>query len=200
MLGVTTNDIVLSAIAGVVVIVIVLALYKELLITSFDRAAAQAMGLPVFWLDLLLLMMISLTIVVAADHRIGEVDLDLGAEAVRMGAQLAEAVADRNLHWLQHLDETAGGGLGDDAGLIDRSDESRRAAVHDRNFRAIDFDGGVVDAHAPQRSKHVLGGGDQRTFTVAEDGCKLGCNHGTRDRGNFAITIIETGAITAKPE
>ncbi|HEY8768448.1 MAG TPA: iron chelate uptake ABC transporter family permease subunit [Dehalococcoidia bacterium] len=65
VLGVTTHDIVLSAIAGAVVIVLIVLLYKELLIISFDRAAAQAMGLPVFWLDLLLLVMISLTIVVS---------------------------------------------------------------------------------------------------------------------------------------
>jgi len=65
VLGVTTNDIILSAVAGVVVILLIVLLYKELLITSFDRAAAQAMGLPVFWLDLLLLVMISLTIVVS---------------------------------------------------------------------------------------------------------------------------------------
>ncbi|MEX2247955.1 MAG: iron chelate uptake ABC transporter family permease subunit [Dehalococcoidia bacterium] len=65
VLGVTTTDIGLSAIAGAVVIALILALYKELLITSFDRVAAQAMGLPVFWLDLLLLVMISLTIVVS---------------------------------------------------------------------------------------------------------------------------------------
>ena len=39
--------------------------YKELLLVAFDRVAAQAMGLPVFWLDLLLLVMISLTIVVS---------------------------------------------------------------------------------------------------------------------------------------
>ena len=84
--------------------------------------------------------------------------------------------------------------MGDDAGLIDRSNEGRRAAVHDRNFRPVDFDGGVVDAHAPQRSKHVLGGGDQRTFAVAKNGCKLGRDHGSRDRRNFAIGIIETGA------
>jgi len=39
--------------------------------------------------------------------------------------------------------------LADDAGLFDRRDERSRAAVHDRNFRAVDFDGGVIDAHAP---------------------------------------------------
>lgn len=65
VLGVTTNDIMLSAIVGAIVIVLIVAFYRELLITSFDRAAAQAMGLPVLVLDLLLLVMISMTIVVS---------------------------------------------------------------------------------------------------------------------------------------
>jgi manganese/iron transport system permease protein len=65
VLGVTSEDILLSAIVGAVVIATILLLYKELLITSFDRVAAQAIGLPVFWLDLLLLVLISLTIVVS---------------------------------------------------------------------------------------------------------------------------------------
>jgi manganese/iron transport system permease protein len=65
VLGVTSGDIWLSAIVGAFVIATILLLYKELLIASFDRVAAQAMGLPVFWLDLLLLVLISLTIVVS---------------------------------------------------------------------------------------------------------------------------------------
>jgi manganese/iron transport system permease protein len=65
VLGVTTDDIWLSAIVGAIVIVLIVLFFRELLITSFDRAAAQAMGLPVFWLDLLLLVMISMTIVVS---------------------------------------------------------------------------------------------------------------------------------------
>ncbi|HVP05838.1 MAG TPA: metal ABC transporter permease [Dehalococcoidia bacterium] len=65
VLGVTTHDIVLSAIAGAVVIVLIAVFYRELLITSFDRAGAEAMGLPVLVLDLMLLVLISLTIVVS---------------------------------------------------------------------------------------------------------------------------------------
>jgi manganese/iron transport system permease protein len=65
VLGVTNDDIILSAVVGAIVIVLIILFYKELLITSFDRVAAQAIGLPVFWLDLLLLVMISLTIVVS---------------------------------------------------------------------------------------------------------------------------------------
>jgi manganese/iron transport system permease protein len=65
VLGVTVHDIWLSAIVGAVVLLLIALFYRELLITSFDRAAAQAVGLPVFWLDLLLLVLISLTIVVS---------------------------------------------------------------------------------------------------------------------------------------
>ncbi len=65
VLGVTVSDIWLSAAVGAVVVLLIVVFYRELLITSFDRAAAQAIGLPVFWLDLLLLIMISFTIVVS---------------------------------------------------------------------------------------------------------------------------------------
>ena len=111
-----------------------------------------------------------------------------------MRAQLAEAVADRDLHRLQHLDEAAGGRLGDDAGLIDGGDEGRRAAVHDRNFGTVDFDDGVVDAHAAQGSEHMFGGGNQRAFAVAENGRKIGGDHGFGDGGNFAVGLIKAGA------
>ena len=91
-----------------------------------------------------------------------------------MGPQLAEGVADRDLHRLQHLDEAARRGLGHDTGLVDRGDEGSGAAVHDRHFRAVDFDGGVIDAHAAQRGKNVFGGGNQRTLAVAQNGGEFG--------------------------
>ena len=65
VLGVTTEDIWLSAIVGGTVVLLLALFHKELLLTAFDRVAAQAMGVPVFWLDLLLLVLISLTIVVS---------------------------------------------------------------------------------------------------------------------------------------
>ena len=111
-----------------------------------------------------------------------------------MRAQLAEAIADRDLHRLQHLNEAAGGRLGDDAGLIDGGDEGRRAAVHDRNFGTVDFDDGVIDAHAAQGSEHMFGGGNQRAFAVAENGSKIGGGNGFRDGGNFAVGLIKAGA------
>ena len=132
--------------------------------------------------------------ILAADHRIGEIDFDLGAEAGGVRPQFAERVADRNLHRLQHLDEAAACGLLDNAGLIDRGDERRGAAVHDRHFGTIDFDGGVVDAHSPQRSKNVFRGGNQRTVLITEHGGEFGGDHGFRSRLHFAIGAIETGA------
>ncbi|PYM66727.1 MAG: anchored repeat-type ABC transporter permease subunit [Candidatus Rokuibacteriota bacterium] len=65
VLGVTTEDIWLSALVGGTVVLLLALFHKELLLTAFDRVAAQAMGVPVFWLDLLLLVLISLTIVVS---------------------------------------------------------------------------------------------------------------------------------------
>ena len=99
-----------------------------------------------------------------------------------------------DLHRLQHLDEAARRLLRHDTGLIDRGDESRGAAVHDRNFGAIDFDDGVIDAHAAQRGQHMLGGRDQRAVAVAQNGCKFGGDHGFGGRLNFAVAAIEAGA------
>jgi manganese/iron transport system permease protein len=65
VLGVTTYDIGLSAVVGAVVLLLLVLFHKELLLVAFDREAAQAMGVPVFWVNLLLLVMISLTIVVS---------------------------------------------------------------------------------------------------------------------------------------
>ena len=67
-------------------------------------------------------------------------------------------------------------------------------AVHDRNFGTIDFDDGVVDAHAAQGREHVFGGGDQRAFTVAQHGGKLGGDHGFSGSPNLTVAAIQTGA------
>jgi manganese/iron transport system permease protein len=65
LLGVGWDDIAVSGIAGVVVIGALVALRKELLVVSFDRTYAQAVGYPVFALELLLLLLLTATIVVS---------------------------------------------------------------------------------------------------------------------------------------
>jgi manganese/iron transport system permease protein len=65
VLGVTASDIGLSLLASGTVALLLVLFHRELLLVAFDREAAQAMGLPVFWVNLLLLVIISLTIVVS---------------------------------------------------------------------------------------------------------------------------------------
>ena len=110
-----------------------------------------------------------------------------------VGPQFAEGIADRNLHRLQNLDKAAERLLRHDAGLIDRGDEGGRAAVHDRNFGAVDFDDGVVNAHAAQGSEHMFRGGNQRTFAIAENGGKFGRDDGFGGGRNFAVRAIKSG-------
>jgi manganese/iron transport system permease protein len=65
LLGVGWDDIAVSAVAGAGVIGVLVALRKELLLVSFDRTFAQALGYPVFALELLLLLLLTATIVVS---------------------------------------------------------------------------------------------------------------------------------------
>ena len=65
LLGVSWAQIAASAVAGAIVIGLMVALRKELLLTSFDRVYAQALGYPVFLLELLLLLLLTATIVVS---------------------------------------------------------------------------------------------------------------------------------------
>ncbi|HEX7172304.1 MAG TPA: metal ABC transporter permease [Candidatus Limnocylindria bacterium] len=65
LLGVGWDDIAVSVLAGGGVIGILVALRKELLLVSFDRTYAQALGYPVFALELLLLLLLTATIVVS---------------------------------------------------------------------------------------------------------------------------------------
>jgi manganese/iron transport system permease protein len=63
--GVQVEDIVISAVTGAGVIGVLWVLHKELLLISFDRTLAAALGYPVFALDLMLLALLTVTIVVS---------------------------------------------------------------------------------------------------------------------------------------
>jgi len=65
VLGVSTQDLWLAAGLSVVVLVVVVALYKELLLISFDPVLAATLRLPLTALQYLLLVLIALTIVVS---------------------------------------------------------------------------------------------------------------------------------------
>ena len=63
--GVSAGDILISGVVGLIVLAVLAALHKELLLTSFDRTLAVALGYPVFALDALLLVLLTVTIVVS---------------------------------------------------------------------------------------------------------------------------------------
>jgi manganese/iron transport system permease protein len=65
VLGITFADIVQVTVLGAIVLAVVFVLRKEFLYASFDPAGAAASGLPVEWLDYLLLGLIGVTIVVS---------------------------------------------------------------------------------------------------------------------------------------
>lgn len=65
LLGVSTADLWLMAVLAILVAGAVLALYKELLVMSFDRVLATTMQLPVSFLNNLLLVLLAVVIVIA---------------------------------------------------------------------------------------------------------------------------------------
>jgi manganese/iron transport system permease protein len=65
VLGIGVGDLVQVAVLGAIVLVIVLAIRKELLFATFDPAGAAASGLPVAGLEYLLLALLGVTIVVS---------------------------------------------------------------------------------------------------------------------------------------
>lgn len=65
LLAVSAADLWLMVGLGLFVLVVILALYKELLVISFDRVLAQTMQLPVTLLDNLLLVLLAVVIVIS---------------------------------------------------------------------------------------------------------------------------------------
>ena len=65
VLGIGVGDLIQVAILGAIVLVIVLAIRKELLFATFDPLGAAASGLPVTGLEYLLLALLGVTIVVS---------------------------------------------------------------------------------------------------------------------------------------
>jgi manganese/iron transport system permease protein len=65
VLGVSNEDIIASAVIGLIVLAALALFHKELVLVSFDEDMAEAVGLPVWLINLGLLMLIALTIVVS---------------------------------------------------------------------------------------------------------------------------------------
>jgi manganese/iron transport system permease protein len=63
VLGVSHDDVLITLIAGMVILALLFALLKEFTLVAFDSTMARAAGYPVFALDLLLLVLIAAVIV-----------------------------------------------------------------------------------------------------------------------------------------
>jgi manganese/iron transport system permease protein len=65
VLAIQTSDLIVIAVMGVLMLAIVYALYKELVLLTFDPVQAEVIGLPVGWLRELLLGLMAVTIVIS---------------------------------------------------------------------------------------------------------------------------------------
>ncbi|HZK04509.1 MAG TPA: anchored repeat-type ABC transporter permease subunit [Actinomycetaceae bacterium] len=63
--GIPTSDLYVVGITGVLVLAVLFAFHKELVTISLDRESARAMGIPVFWLDLVLYVLVTLSVVIS---------------------------------------------------------------------------------------------------------------------------------------
>ena len=131
----------------------------------------------------------------ASDQRMVEFDLGLDAEAARIGPKFAVGIAGRDPHRLEHADVAARLVERLDADLIDRRNERRRAAVHDRDFRPVDLDHRIVHAEPAQRRQHMLGRRHQRARRIAQNGGEFGGGDGAEIGADFALAAaVKTGA------
>jgi manganese/iron transport system permease protein len=65
ILSVRRDDLISIMILGGIVLAVIAVLYKELLFVSFDPVVAESAGLPARWLQMLLLILLSVTVVVS---------------------------------------------------------------------------------------------------------------------------------------
>src|SRR5436190_3133354 len=65
VLAIQTSDLIVIAVMGAAMLAIVFALYKELVLLTFDPVQAEVIGLPVGWLHELLLALMAVTIVIS---------------------------------------------------------------------------------------------------------------------------------------
>lgn len=63
--GIPDSDMYIVGITGVVIMLVIFLLHKEFVAVSLDRDMARAIGLPVFWLDILLYVLVTIAIVVS---------------------------------------------------------------------------------------------------------------------------------------
>src|SRR6516164_978882 len=118
-----------------------------------------------------------------------KLDFRFDSQAAQIGPQFPVTVTFGDAHRLEHLDVAPWRRQRGDTGLIDRRHEWRGAAVHDRNFRTVDLDRGVVDAERVQCRQNVFGCRYSRSAFVAEDGREFSSDDGAEMSPQLTIRL-----------
>lgn len=63
--GIPDSDVLVAAAAAIVVLGVVFLLHKEFVTVSLDRESARALGVPVFWIDLALYVLVTVAVVIS---------------------------------------------------------------------------------------------------------------------------------------
>ncbi len=63
--GIPDSDVWVVAVTGLLVVLVVLLLHKEFVTVALDRESARALGLRVFWFDLVLYVLVTLAVVIS---------------------------------------------------------------------------------------------------------------------------------------
>ena len=116
-----------------------------------------------------------------------EFDFSLDPEAMFVRPKFAVRAVLGHTHRLDDFDIAARKRARGEPGLIDRVDEGRGAAVHDRHFRSVDLDHHVVDMQPAQCGEQMLGRRAERAFGVAEHGGKFSGGDRAHVGANFAL-------------
>ena len=91
-----------------------------------------------------------------------------------IGQQGRGRIAIHDRYRLHDLDRAARLVLSDGSRLFDQMQKRRGAAVHDRDFRPIELDDGIIDGGPGECRHQVLDRVDAHAFAVRQDGRERG--------------------------
>ena len=65
ILGVSSTDVLVTLIAGLLLLIVVACIYRPLLFTSLDEDVAEAKGIPTFWIGVLFMLLVAIATSIA---------------------------------------------------------------------------------------------------------------------------------------
>ena len=59
ILGISSSDVLITSIAGIIILIVLAVIYRPLLFTSLDEDVAEAKGLSIFWIGIIFMLLVS---------------------------------------------------------------------------------------------------------------------------------------------